>query len=277
MQSKLVGDMRLRHAAYRVLSSAPVVYFTDIVARRFYGGKILNRGRVIDTNDASISPWVRALVFWDMYESAELRLIERYLPKNIDVIELGGSIGVVASQIAGSLGAGCRLVCVEANPSLIEILKRNVEANGPRDRVAVIHAAIAYTTPPVEFVGINFGNSSLAGWVSQSEEQTSEFQVQCLTLRELTSRYEIDRFALIADIEGAEAGIFVNEKETLRRCPLMIVELHETTFEGRHLSIPDLITIVTELGYTLKDSHRDVYVFENVAFASKLNTAQPPG
>lgn len=169
------------------------------------------------------------------------------------------------------------MVSVEANPSLIKVLKRNVEANGPRDRIAVIHAAIAYTIPPVDFVEMNFGDLSLAGWVSDSVEQRLEFKVQCLTLRELTSRYEIDRFALITDIEGAEAGIFVNEKETLGHCPLMIVELHETTFEGRHLSIPDLIAIVTELGYTLKDSHRDVYVFENLAFASKLNTTQPPG
>jgi FkbM family methyltransferase len=263
--------MHLRHAAYWVLSSAPVVYFTDIVARRIYGGKILNRGRTIDTNDASVSPWVRTLVFWDIYETAELRLIQRYLPKNMDVIEFGGSIGVVASQIAGSLDGGHRLVSVEANPLLIELLKRNVEANGHRGCATVIHGAVAYTTPPVDLVAMKFGESSLAGWVSDSAEEMSVYQVPRVTLRELMSRYRFERFALIADIEGAEAGIFVHDKEALISCcPLMIVELHETVFEGRRLSISDLVVIVKELGYTVKNSHRNVYVFENVALGLSL-------
>ena len=41
---------------------------------------------MIDTNDASVSPWVRTLIFWDMYENAELQLIQQFLPKDIDVI-----------------------------------------------------------------------------------------------------------------------------------------------------------------------------------------------
>ena len=71
----------------------------------------------------------------------------------------------------------------------------------------------------------------------------------------------------------AEAGIFVHDKEILIRCcPLMIVELHETPFEGRRLSIPDLVTMAKELGYTVKDNRRNVYVFENLALG--LSPAQ---
>jgi FkbM family methyltransferase len=265
--------MHLRHVGFRVLSSAPSVYLTDIVVRRVYGGKLLSRGRMIDTNDASVSPWVRTLIFWDMYENAELQLIQQFLPKDIDVIELGGSIGVVASQIAGSLDGGRRLVSVEGNPSLIELLKRNVEANGCRDCATVIHGAVAYATPPSDFVSMSFGDSSLAGWLSDSPEQSSGHQVPCVTLGALISRYQFERFALIADIEGAEAGIFFHDKEILIRCcPLMIVELHETTFEGRRLSIPDLVTMAKELGYTVKDNRRNVYVFENLALG--LSPAQ---
>lgn len=254
--------MRFSHAAYKLLSSGPAVYLTDIAIRRLYDGKIKRRGTLIDTNDVSISSWVRALIFWNMYETAELRLVRRHLPRDIDVIELGGSVGVVASYLAGYLGEGRRLISVEANPSLIEILTRNVEANGPRDRVTVVHGAIAYPVPPVDFVGMHFGASSLSGWLSNGSTESPEFHVRCLTLRELTLRHKVERFALISDIEGAEVGIFINEAETLRRCPLMIVELHEINYKSRHLSINDLVAIVIGLGYTLIDRHRDVYVFE---------------
>jgi FkbM family methyltransferase len=257
--------MGIKAAIYKALVSPPSVRLTDLVARRFYGGMIPNRGRRIDTNDPSVTPWVRSLVFWDLYESAELRLIQRHMPKDLDVIELGGSIGVVASQIAGCLGAGRRLVSVEANPQIVDLLRRNIEANGPQVRATVVHGAVAYGTPPAEYVEMSFGNSTLAAWVSQSGEQGAVCRVPRVTLGDLASRNEIGRFALVADIEGAEAGIFAREREALSRCPLMIIELHETTFEGRDLTIPDLVAMAGELGFTVKDSHRDVYVLENKA------------
>jgi FkbM family methyltransferase len=253
--------MHLRHVAYKALSSAPSIYLTDIVARRMYGGKIPNRGRTIDTNDAAISPWVRTLVFWDMYETAELRLIQRYLPENMDVLELGGSIGVVSSHIAGSLEAGRRLVSVEANPQLIKLLKRNIESNGSPEGAIVVHGAVAYALPPADLIGMSFGESSLDGSVGGSKEKRPECLVPCFTLRELVARYKFGRFVLISDIEGAEAGIFIEDREALARCPLMIVELHETTFQGRDLSVQELVAMVVELGYTARDNHRNVYVF----------------
>jgi hypothetical protein len=50
-----------------------------------------------------------ALVF-RMYESAEIRFIHRYLPNNIDVIELGSSIGVTSCEIRRMIkhDRGCR-------------------------------------------------------------------------------------------------------------------------------------------------------------------------
>ena len=109
--------MNARYYAYRALSSPLSVWVTNLVARVLCNGQIANRGRVIDTNDFAVSAWVRTLVFWGIYETAELRLIERHLPRDIDVIELGGSIGVIAAQIAGHLIPGTRLISVEANPT----------------------------------------------------------------------------------------------------------------------------------------------------------------
>jgi FkbM family methyltransferase len=256
-------NMKIKHIIYNCLSSRAAVGITDFVARRIYGGMVPHRGRIIDTNDASITPWVRTLIFWRMYESAELRFVERHLKQNIDVIELGGSIGVVASQVAGSLQSDRKLISVEANPKLIEILTKNISANSAGVEAIVVHGAVAYSTPAVDLVAMSFGDSNLAGWISGNDEKQPVYQVPRVTLSALVSQYGFGRFVLIADIEGAEAGIFANDKECLSHCSMMIIELHETILEGVRFVIPDLIAMVMEMGFTLKECHRDVYVFEN--------------
>jgi len=248
----------LRDSIYKVLSSAPAIWLTDIVSRRIYSGKIQNRGLQIDTNDPWITPWVRTLIFWDMYETAELRLIERYLPKDIDVIELGGSIGVVASHICARTTG--RVVTVEANPHLMAVLKRNVPAG-----TTIIHGAIAYPRLPADWVGMSFGESSLAGWISDATEKGTVYQVPRVTLSGLQSQNGRRSFALISDIEGAEAGIFIRDPQSLHNCPLMIIELHETVFEGTKLAVSDLVLLIRKLGYDLRDNYRNVYVFQKDA------------
>ena len=69
----------------------------------------------------------------------------------------------------------------------------------------------------------------------------------------------------MADIEGAEAGIFLHDKEALARCRLMIIELHEIQYEGRRLSIQDQLQLASESGFVCRNHHRAVYVLENQA------------
>ena len=78
-----------------------------------------------------------SLIFWGFYESAELRLIRKHLPATLDVVELGGSLGVVAAHIGQRLEPGRQLISVEANPALIEALRTNItrSASGAVERV----------------------------------------------------------------------------------------------------------------------------------------------
>ena len=131
--------MSLKNVVYSMLTSRPVVRATDLAVRRLMGGRVGNRGSRIDTNNPAVTPWVRTLVYWDMYETAELRFVQRYLPSDLDVVELGGSIGVVASQIARRLEPGRQLISVEANPQIVNLLRENIGKNGPQIRATVVH------------------------------------------------------------------------------------------------------------------------------------------
>lgn len=255
--------MMLKNLAYQIITCRPSVLLSDLIARGVFSGKIPNRGCRIDTNTPAINAWVRTLILWDLHETAELRMIERYLPADLDVIELGGSIGVVASQIARRMAPDRRLVSVEANPELIELLRRNIETNGPRVRATSVHGAIAYDVSPTDQVGFRFGSSSLGARRPQPGKQPAQCWVPVVRLADLLAREEIDRFALVTDIEGAEVDIFLHEQDSLKRCQLMISELHETVHDGRRYSIKDLLDLASRLGFREKDRHRDVYVLVN--------------
>jgi len=64
------------------------------------------------------------------------RLIDRHRPTR--GLEIGSLIGYSAILIAGSLPAGGRLVCLEANDFLATLVKANVAAAGLAARVKVV-------------------------------------------------------------------------------------------------------------------------------------------
>ena len=84
----------------------------------------------------------RAITFWSIPVIGRAkgrvirRLLERHRPTR--AIEVGSLLGYSAILIAGSLPPRGRLVCVEANPLLAELVRSNVEIAGLGRRVKVV-------------------------------------------------------------------------------------------------------------------------------------------
>jgi len=111
-------------------------------------------GCVIDTSDEVIAPRVKAKLFLRGYEHDEIRFVKRHLRRDLDVIELGSSLGVVAAHIARKLDPGRRLVCVEANPALLKSIWTNVHQNAPHARLDVVSGAVEY---PPDVIHVHHG------------------------------------------------------------------------------------------------------------------------
>src|SRR6185437_3344965 len=62
-------------------------------------------------------PAIHASIFWGFYESAEIRLINKFLNPDLPVIELGGSLGIISSFILNKLNSNTSLTVVEPNAS----------------------------------------------------------------------------------------------------------------------------------------------------------------
>jgi FkbM family methyltransferase len=186
-----------------------------------------------------------------MYESAEYRLIREFLRPDLPVIELGSSIGAISSTIARKLNPGQHLICVEANPFIISALERNLERNASHISVEVVHAAVSYEDKTVAF-GVA-GNNLTSGICHESASEATT--VPAITLEALVIKGGRKPYQLVADIEGGEVAVLMHDRETLRRCQLIVMELHDTGFNGRTYTPTDLRNLFEQQGFEVVASY----------------------
>ncbi len=163
----------------------------------------------------------KGALWLERYEVLERHAIGRWLPRDLPVVELGASIGVVACLVNRHISEPARHVCVEANPHAIPLLEGNRDRNSCQFRV--IHAALAYGTDSIEFgVSNSIVESSL-----DSRDGAQRVVVPAVRLRQIIDDAGFDRCSLVCDIEGAEQSLVDHESDVLReRIHCMILEVH---------------------------------------------------
>lgn len=224
-----------------------------------FGRRIPHRGVRIEV-PAGGDPRVAAALFWGTYESAEIRFVRAHMPADLDVVELGSSLGGVSSEIARKLRPGQRMVCVEANPELLEVLGRNLKRNAPQVQVQLVHGAISYDgKPEVEFA---IGESNLSSHLGAQGGSGRTRRVPALTLGGVLAKAGLGDYALVSDIEGAEAGLFTEDSAALARCRLLIIELHQVRHAGVDHDPDSLIRLIEQrTGLRLLARYAEVCTF----------------
>jgi hypothetical protein len=82
--------------------------------------------------------------------------------------------------------------------------------------------------------------------------------VPALTLREILRRTGVSDFDLVSDIEGAETAFLLQDPDVLRGCRRAVIELHDTTVDGRAVSVSDLLEAVVAAGLRIIRRHGPV-------------------
>jgi FkbM family methyltransferase len=218
-------------------------------------------GLQFDTSSPRIAPSSKAALFWRLYESAEIRYVDKWLSPDLDVIELGSSIGVVSSHIRRRLNPERRLICVEPDSELSKLISVNLRLNRLDHNVDVLNWAVHYGWGG-STVLFSPGHSNTTGCVVGSGAEGTSITVA--TLSDLLRRYAISAYALVADIEGSEAGILLCDSDALRNCQQVIIELHDTNFGSLPMSADALCARFIELGFLLRARHGPVCVFGRI-------------
>jgi len=212
--------------------------------------------------EKSYSSGIRNLLTTGVFEKPEREAIRRYLDRSLPVVELGGSIGVVACTTNRRLRRPEQHVVVEANPTLIPLLEANRERN--KSGFQVVHRAVGYESECVEMHLAE--TDPLAGSAHTSGGRTE--QVRAITLESITSQYQFDKFTLVCDIEGTEFDLIQKDAETLsQRVPLMIVEIHERMLGESKTS--SLMAQLEQMGFKSVYRMRETWVLKNTGTGKK--------
>ncbi|MES2732322.1 MAG: FkbM family methyltransferase [Bacteroidota bacterium] len=212
-------------------------------------------------DEKSVNKRMIASILWGFYESAEIRYIEQYLNGNLNVLELGGSIGIVSSHIATKLKAGKLFVSVEANPYLVDIIEANVGRHISKGAsLKVLNYAVSYGR---EQVHLNITNNNTETRVIKEETiEKIGIVVNTKTVGAIVREFNMNEYALVCDIEGSEIEVLLHEDSSLEKCKQLFIELHDTFYCEKPYSVADLKELIqSKHGFMLIKQHGPVCYF----------------
>ena len=201
---------------------------------------------------------VKNALLRNKYETEESGFIEEFLPADGDVIELGGSVGVIAAFTRSRLQPSARQVVVEANPALAEICRRNVASYDANGTSTVIEAALSYSGQ--ETVSFFVGDNPHVGRLGGGADGRT-ITVPVTRLEDICADHGIGEFTLICDIEGAEVDMIERSEIWKTRCRLIIMETHPDFYDNGVAAQSDLIARILQAGFVQLGARNNVYAF----------------
>jgi FkbM family methyltransferase len=248
----------LKRLAFAILTSG--------LARRliglWYGDTVPFRGTRIRT--ASRGSFEAPLLLAGIYERAEIDFVHRHLPPTQRVVELGSSLGGNSCQISRRLAPGVPMLCVEANPEIVGILRENISRNCGDRPVDVLHGMIGEASGEGL---LEIGGSTLASGAGRGGVRTA--RVPMYTLGDVVGRLGGEPYSLVADIEGAELSFMTVNRAALKHCTLMIIECHATEFQGKRYTLDEVLALPLAHGeWEMIDRYHAVAVYRRTAPAA---------
>lgn len=223
------------------------------ILRLLYRNKIRSGNNTIYTKSKLISNQTVALVYFNRYEKDEIDLCKKYLSSDLDIIELGTSIGVVASFIQQAFHVK-KMICVEANHLLHSLLKNTFKSNDFIN-TTLLNVAVSNDNKPVFFATRD--SNELGKIVDYSETK-----VNAKSLQQIKKENNILNYNLVCDIEGAECNFILGEG--LENCQLAIIELHKSVWNNKTYSIDELSHLIQKKGFELLERVNGTFVFKRL-------------
>ncbi|PHR30923.1 MAG: hypothetical protein COA38_09345 [Fluviicola sp.] len=222
--------------------------------------KIQFHNGYLNVSSMSIRGKIVALLFFSKYEKEEIQLIQSHMRPDLPIIDLGASIGAV-SMNAAQLSTQ-NIICVEANPALIDVIQLNLLENqiGP-DRFEILNCAVVGEKEDGETVHFETRGSNELGKLTDCKTNSS-IDVKGSSLGKLVKSRKLDEFILISDIEGAEAAFLFHDDNCLDKCDQLFIELHSVIWNGRKLEIQDFVNRILSLGFSLVEQVKANFYFK---------------
>ncbi|MEM1212344.1 MAG: FkbM family methyltransferase [Planctomycetota bacterium] len=184
---------------------------------RAAGGVCTSRGIKMQTGHPSVTDRVAYALYRQNYEAHEFRVLGSQLRPDDVVLDLGCGMGFISLACATRLTGGGRVIGVEANPSLIPLIRENFALNG--QTIELIHGAISDQPGTVD---IDFADDFRYSGVGLDGGDRRE-TVPTVVLNDLLTTHRPT--GLVSDIEGVETRV-LNASIDLSSLRFLSVEVH---------------------------------------------------
>lgn len=217
-----------------------------------YGGVITVQGHKFWID--RIHALNRSVFFLGIYEPAMTIAMRNIVKPGMTVFDIGSNFGWYTLLLSELVGPTGRVYAFDIVPSLIQILRKNVELNHARN-VVIMRMALGNKNAEVEFYDDDVsGTANLSKQLVINERRDS---VSMIRFDDFVRDRRIERIDFIkCDIDGAE-GLFIDGAEqTLRSNPAMMIELFDRAQRAFHSTGADLVGKLQSFGYRLQNVDR---------------------
>src|SRR5579864_4839386 len=188
----------------------------------------------------------RWLMFSGNYQPALTAALKAYVPPGGYCLDIGANLGFYTLKFARWVGRNGQVAAFEANPTLVERIRINMELNH-FSNISVVSAAVHNQSGQVEFyISPNPGKSS----VNPMGNAIQKLVVPAVTIDEYVANVGWPRLDIIKmDIEGNDCTALLGARQTLTHFrPVLAFEYKSTTPPD---TSREAFALLTGLNYTL--------------------------
>jgi FkbM family methyltransferase len=227
-------------AARAIASDAVGALLRCTIARHECG----YRGKRISIGTTRCLPHrVVSALWFGLYESAECRMVQRHMLPD--------------RPVAGALSSGQHLTSVEGNSALVTLLRQNLDRHGRHLSVTVLNNVIGNGNGVDFSIAPDHRFSRVQSSIASTHTAVKSTRLSAIVAK----RPFADGYQLVADIEGAEAAVLLEDHAAWPNCERAIMELHESEHLGEVLTVDRLVALVESRGLKLVARDGNVFAF----------------
>jgi FkbM family methyltransferase len=185
-----------------------------------------------------------------VYEPITMSLLGQLLRPGDTYVDVGANEGFLCVAAARLVGPAGRVIAVEPQARLQEVLRRNFALNG--SRVDLVAAAVSDRAGTAQLHLSPSVNNSSTGLVAATRYRVPTATVPTLTLAQLLDQLGVTRpFVLKMDIESWEHEAILGSPEIFRAnlVRALVLELHPELLARRGLDPQAVPRFLRECGY----------------------------
>jgi FkbM family methyltransferase len=184
------------------------------------------------------------------YEPATLAVLQGVVRPGEAFVDIGANEGFFTVAASRLVGPGGRVIAIEPQGRLQEVLRRNLDLNGCGN-VEVLAVAITDVPGEAELHLTPDMNNSASGLAQPTRYRLATQTVPCVTLAEVFASRGLAEAVVKMDIESWEYEAITGSPELFRtgRVRVLILELHEGLMARRGRDPAKIAALLADCGY----------------------------